>query len=63
MKTGLVRTESKVKESQFDQWEQEEAEGYNNTCITSCVSGATSLQFRHAVVFYIFSCGSFLTFC
>lgn len=45
MKTGLVRTESKVRESQFDQCEQEQAEGYNN--ITSCASGAASLQFRH----------------
>ena len=41
MKTGLVITESKVGESQFDQCVQEQAEAYNT--ITSCVSEATSL--------------------
>jgi hypothetical protein len=34
MKTGLVRTESKVRESQFDQCEEEQSEGYNNITST-----------------------------
>jgi hypothetical protein len=60
MKTGLVRTKSKVRESQFDQCEQEQAEGYSN--ITSCVGGAICLQFRHCCYVLYFQLRKFVDF-
>jgi len=47
----------KIRESQFDQCEQEEAEGYNN--ITLGVSGVTSLQFRHCCCVLYFQLWAF----
>ena len=44
MKTGIVRTENRVRESQFDQCEQGQAEGYNNTGLFISPSGISELD-------------------
>jgi len=46
--------------SQFDQCEQEQVEGHNT--ITSCVNGATSLQFRHCCYVLYFQLWEFFDF-